>query len=371
MRIWWVGFLRRRSATQRTRSATRRPFLMKPLSRCLATLGLVSLPSLAQMAPNTLPRGAVVSAGAASLSQSGSLLTIDQASSKAIIDWQSFSIGRDATVRFNQPSTSAIVLNRVGPAGGPSLIDGSLTAHGPVWLLNPGGTVFGANATVNVGGLLNSSLALGNADFIAGKYSFSGGGGAIVNQGRLTATDGGYIALLAPQVRNEGVITARLGTVALASGQQVRLDFNGDRLIEIQVDQAAVDGLIENRNLIQADGGWVLMSARAAGELAGGAINVSGIVRAQSLVDHDGVIRLDAGQTLSSGTLDVSSAAGTGGTIQVLGQQVGITAGTLDASGARGGGSILVGGGFQGQSVGPANAQFSYVASDATLIFPS
>jgi hypothetical protein len=141
--------------------------------------------------------------------------------------------------------------------------------------------LFGPTANINVGGLLASSLKLGNDDFMGGTYRFSkDGAGSIINQGKLTAADGGYIALLAPEVRNEGVITARLGTVALASGDELRVDFTGDRLIEIRVDQSAVNGLIENKNLVETEGGWVLMSAGAASSLGAGGINNTGIVRA-------------------------------------------------------------------------------------------
>lgn len=195
---------------------------LKPLVWVLATAGLLSLPAHAQLAAHALPTGGRVAAGSASISSAGSALRVDQSTNKAVIDWQSFNIGSGASVRFNQPSSSSITLNRVGADGGRSLIDGGLTANGQVWLLNPGGALFGPTANINVGGLLASSLKLGNDDFMGGTYRFSKDGtGSILNQGKLAAKDGGYIALLAPEVRNEGVITARLGTVALASGNEL------------------------------------------------------------------------------------------------------------------------------------------------------
>ena len=172
-------------------------------------------------------------------------------STTLVIDWRSFNVGSDAAVRFQQPSASAIVLNRVGADGGRSVIDGRLSANGQVWLLNSGGVLFGSTARVDVGGMLAASLKLGNDDFMNGNYRFTKeGSGSIVNQGTLTAADGGYIALLAPEVRNEGVIAARLGTVALASGEELRVDFSDDRLIEIRIDRANVNDLIDNQNLI-------------------------------------------------------------------------------------------------------------------------
>lgn len=273
-----------------------------------------------------MPTGGTVVAGSAAISQAGAEMRIDQSSKKAIIDWNRFNIGRDASVRFNQPNASAITLNRVGADGGRSLIDGQLSANGQVWLLNPGGALFGPNARVEVGGLLSSSMKLGNDDFLAGNYRFSkDGAGSIVNQGQLTAADGGYIALLAPEVRNEGVITARLGTVALASGDELRLDFNGDRLIELSIDQATVDSLVENKHLIQADGGLVLMSTDALNRLAVGAVNNTGIVRAQTIAEHDGVIKLLGGTATLAGTLDASAPnGGNGGFVETSGHTVNI-----------------------------------------------
>lgn len=78
---------------------------------------------------------------------------------------------------------------------------------------------------VNVGGLVASTLNLSDEDFPGGRYTFSGANGArIVNHGALNAHDGGYIALLGGQVSNQGVIRARLGTVALAAGERITLD---------------------------------------------------------------------------------------------------------------------------------------------------
>ncbi|ACV34464.1 caspase family protein [Accumulibacter sp.] len=299
-------------------------------SLLLAAIGLLSLPAASVLAATALPTGGVVTAGSATISQTGSSMRIDQTSAKAVIDWRSFNVGSDAAVRFQQPSASAIVLNRVGADGGRSVIDGRLSANGQVWLLNPGGVLFGPTARVDVGGLLAASLRLGNDDFMSGNYRFTKeSSGSIVNQGTLTAADGGYIALLAPEVRNEGIIAARLGTVALASGEELRVDFSGDRLIEIRVDRADVAGLIDNRNLVAADGGWVLMSTDAAGRLANGAINNSGIVRATTLSEHQGVIKLLGGAVKVAGTLDASApSGGDGGFIETSGHSVKVDSST-------------------------------------------
>src|SRR6185437_14995562 len=109
-------------------------------------------------------------------------------------------------------------LNRVLGAD-PSIIMGNLSSNGKVFLVNPNGILFGPGAQVNVAGLVASTLNISDANFMAGQYKFSGaGGGVVLNRGSINAADGGYVALLGASVGNQGVITAKFGTVALAAG---------------------------------------------------------------------------------------------------------------------------------------------------------
>ena len=117
---------------------------------------------------------------------------------------------------------------------GPSEILGSLDANGKVFIVNRDGIIFGAGAVVNTAGFLATTSDIRNEDFMAGRYNFNIPGrpdASIVNMGTITATNGGFAALVAPGVRNSGTITATLGTVALASGNTFTLDFYGDKLV--------------------------------------------------------------------------------------------------------------------------------------------
>jgi filamentous hemagglutinin family protein len=266
----------------------------------LAILALsMMLPSLAQAAPV----GGVVAAGAASIAVNGTRTTVTQGTPAAVINWQGFGIAAGEAVHFQQPGSSSVMLNRVvGPD--PSAIFGNLSANGKVFLVNPGGVLFGPGASVNVGGLVASTLDIADGDFMRGHYAFTGTGRAsVVNQGTINA-DGSYVALLGTTVVNDGAISARLGNVTLAAGEAVTLDVLGDQLLQVRVDRAAVDALASNGGLLQADGGQVLMTTQAAGSLLSTAVNNTGVVQAQTISSRNGTIRLMG--TMVNGTLDLS-----------------------------------------------------------------
>ncbi|MEW5308029.1 MAG: hypothetical protein WDW38_000018 [Sanguina aurantia] len=177
-------------------------------------LALSLVLALATQARAANPTNGVVTAGQAGISRSGANTTITQSSANVVINWQSFGIDAGSTVQFLQPGRSSVALNRVLGAD-PSIILGNLKANGNVFIVNPNGVLFGSSASVNVGGLVASTLALSDANFLAGHYAFDGAGtGSIVNDGAISAAEGGCVALLGRNVSNQGVISARLGSVA-------------------------------------------------------------------------------------------------------------------------------------------------------------
>ena len=317
----------------------------KKISSCTAAAGTGSSFSLKILAVSLMmacgagvhaqPVGGVVSAGSATIGGAPGNMTITQTTPNVAINWQSFGVRAGESVQFVQPGSSSVALNRV-IGSDPSNILGSLTANGKVFLVNPNGILFGAGASVNVGGLVASTLAISDADFMANNYKFSGAGaGSVLNQGTINAADGGYVALLGANVSNQGVIAAQLGTIALAAGEAVTLDMAGDKLLNVTVDQGALNALVDNGGMIRADGGQVLLTTQAAGSLLANVVNNTGVIQAQTLVTgENGTIRLLGGTqsgTLNvAGTLDASApTGGNGGSIETSAARVNIASGVI------------------------------------------
>lgn len=270
-------------------------------------------------APNQLPIGGVVTSGQATISSGSNTAVINQTTGKAAINWNSFSVGSNATVKFNQPDASSVTLNRVQSAN-PSQIYGNIQANGQIYLVNPSGIYFAPGANVNVGGIVATTQQMSDADFMSGKSTFSGSGGTVVNDGTIMAGLGGYIALLAPEVRNNGVLIARQGTVALAAGDSVTLNFGiGSRLDSVTVTPSQLKALVENKNAVVAPDGLVILSARAVNAIAGSVIN-SGTADASSVTARGGRIILDGDNVLVSGSLLANGASG--GEISISGKNI-------------------------------------------------
>src|SRR5579875_805944 len=324
------------------------------------------------------PQGGQVAAGQASITLSGNTLDIKQTTDKAVIDWRSFNIAPGELTAFSQPSASSMTLNRINDSA-PSQILGTLTANGHVVLVNPNGVFFGPNSRVDVSGLVASTSGISNADFMNGKLNFSQPGspqGANINQGTITAQDAGLVGLVAPSVENDGVITARLGKVALASGDSFTVDMAGDNLIQVAVTGPVAQQLASNTGQIVADGGTVMLTAAAGRQLVDGVVSNSGAVEANSIGSQNGHIVLfaegsnavpgnvvaDKGQAsgdstaLNSGILSASGngSGEKGGTVEVLGDRVGLLSGSsINASGSSGGGTVRVGGDYHGGGTTP------------------
>ena len=332
------------------------------------------------------PAGLSVVSGQASVTASGKTLTVTNTPG-TIINWQGFSIAPDELTRFIQQSSSSSVLNRV-VGQDPSRVLGRLQSNGRVFLINPNGIVFGAGARIDVGGLVASTLDLGDADFLAGRLRFTAGPGAgsLSQLGAITTPSGGQVVLIAPRIENSGVITTPQGEIVLAADRSIHLADSANP--ELRVTIEAQPGEVVNLGQLIAQGGRIgihaglirhdgTISASRAELGAGGEVLLKAsqeIALGQDSVTSasgttGGRIDLDAGQgsVLASGHIEARGSAGSGGSIRLLGERVDVPNARIDASGARGGGEILVGGDYQGGNAAIRNASSTTVGVDATL----
>ncbi|EGG3946213.1 filamentous hemagglutinin N-terminal domain-containing protein, partial [Salmonella enterica] len=320
-----------------------------------------------------LPTGGQIVGGQGSISTSGSQMTIHQQTQNMATNWHSFDIGRNNTVQFVQPDSSAVALNRVTGASG-SQIMGTLKANGQVFILNPNGVLFGKDARVNVGGLVASTKNISPADFMKGQYTLSGSGnpGAqVVNQGSLTTSKGGYIVLAGERVSNSGTVTTPSGKTVLAAGKTVTLQLDEGGLTSVSVNGSVVNALVENRGLISASNGQVYLTAKGQDMLLNTVVNNSGTVEAKGLASRGGEIVLsggDSGVVSQSGQLLADSQTGRGGKITLEGQNIHLAGGSLaSATGKTGGGEVYAGGGWQGKDSRIRNASKVVMDKAATV----
>lgn len=256
----------------------------------LAATALLCPALAAAQSPTARPQGGQVVAGAASIAQTAAETRIVQSSDRAIIEWQGFDIGARHRVEIRQPAATSWSLQRVtGPD--PSAIAGRLSSNGGVAIVNRAGVVFHQGAQVDVAGLIASAADITDRNFMAGRMAFDGAprpGARVENRGTITLREQGLAALVGPVAANAGTIRARLGRVAIAGGETVTLDLAGDGLLALDVGGS---GLARNIGAIEAAGGSVLLTARAASDAiehvveAGGRIAAAGIaLRGDSLL---------------------------------------------------------------------------------------
>ncbi|HQT71372.1 MAG TPA: filamentous hemagglutinin N-terminal domain-containing protein, partial [Thiobacillus sp.] len=311
---------------------------------------------------NRLPTGGVVvNPGSASIiNQSPNRMVIKQTAQKATFRWDSFDIAQGNSVHFDQPNAAAEAMNFIGGAR-PSVIQGTLSANGKVYLVNSNGILFDGTAQVNVNTLIASSLDISQQTFDGGITSSLDGdadpalvatmlldsAGQVVNygtirsvkvdgaSGEIVTTDkvdiktgqpvqqpveeGGSIMLFAPQVENHGLITANNGQVILAAGKSVYLK---------PYNHPASDNYKENDLSMRG----FLVKVTAAPE---GALNLSNLIAAKNLnsaANLGGEIRSDRGNTTLTGLIVNQSGRISASTATTLNGSIWLKAENYDAA---------------------------------------
>ncbi len=377
------------------------------------------------------PQGGQVVSGAGQIHQSGPTTTIDQATDLITIQWDSYNLSPEDVVNYRQPGRESVALNFILDHSGSEILgqinaNGQVVLVNPNGIVfgegaqvNVGGLI-ASGLSVNADDFLNGEVTFS---------SLEGTAGHVINRGIIEAASGGSVTLLGREVRNEGVVSAHLGAINLAAGHQAVVTFDDAGLMGVRVtdailqDELGVDPALVNSGQLTAAGGRVLMSASASRDVFSQAVNTGDLAQARSVVMHDdgsytlgagadvvntgdisvshsemagsavllgeqvsqsgtivadtgtvdaGHIELHARDTLvakGDGLISASSAvSGQGGEVKLLGHQVGLfDQAQVQATGALGGGSIYVGGDYQGENPYLPNAFRTLVAPAARI----
>jgi filamentous hemagglutinin family protein len=351
----------------------------------IASLLLASLhaPVLAQItsAPDGTNTG---------VNQAGNTFNITggtQAGSNLFHSFQQFGLNAGQIANFLSNPAIANILGRV-TGGNASIINGQIQVTGSnanLYLMNPAGVIFGANASLNVPGSFTATTAnaIGFRPGISGvpgqwfnatgtnNYSALVGvpstfvfsalqPGAIVNAGDLVVGTGQSLTLLGGTVINTGTLTAPDGTVTLSAvpgDRYVRLGQSGSVLsydLPLAVKHTVNPLTTPPLSLPQ------LLTGGTLGNATGLTVE-NGVVK---LTQSGITIPTNAAVAIANNQINVSGT--TGGKVQVLGDRVGVISATINASGTHGGGTVIIGGDYKGQGTVP-NAQQTFVSRDSML----
>ena len=341
-----------------------------PPLRVMALSIFVALGAFAAHA-QTLPAGGVAVHGGAAFNLGGTSINSSQPnrltvtttnganSNHSAINWNSFSIGGGNTTNFVQPNAGSLSINRV-VTNTPSQLFGTLSSNGKLVLVNQSGIAVGAGAVVDTAGFTASALGMSQADAMAGRLRFGGGGAGLMVDGNIIAR-GGDVVLIAPNVdiAKTALVESQGGSVVLAAGQSVEVTGRGLEGITLQV-QAPTDQAV-NLGTLKGD---------AVGIFAG-TLRHSGMIQAVQANLEGGKVVLRAigdAYVQGQGQINATSATGKGGSVDVLGNRVAVMDdAVIDVSGKSGGGSVRVGGDYQGGNPNISNADITYVGPKAVI----
>lgn len=293
---------------------------------------------------NSLTQGWINAKGPTQ-SQAGGQTTvsIEQTADKAILNWETFNVGRNTTVDFQQQSNWAL-LNRVNdPNARPSEIQGQIKGAGTVMIINRNGVVFSGSSQVNVRNLVAAAAAITDEQFTQrGIYfdatgtqpTFTDAAGKVqVQRGALiqthdaaTSTDaGGYALLLGTEVENAGTLITAKGQTTLAAGDSfyirkgvgtagnARSTTRGNEVAS-SLKAGSSAGSVTNSGLIMAATGDIT--------LTGHTVQQNGVALASTSVDTRGTLHLLNSASDTTGSVSL----GEGSTTAILLDSSGTTA---------------------------------------------
>ena len=380
---------------RRTKSAVRRIRLLLALL-ALAAYTIDVKPAQSQsIVPAADGTGTVVTPEGNRININGGSLSGDGAN--LFHSFTQFGLTQDQIANFLSNPSIHNILGRVN-GGNPSIINGLIQVSGGqsnLYLMNPSGIIFGSGARLNVPASFTATTATG-IGFGSNWFSASGANdyaalvgrpnsfaftlsqpGAILNAGDLAVDSGKNLTLLGGTVVNTGQMSAPGAniTVAAVPGENVvRISQSGSLLsLDIQPVKPT-DSRQDNWNLPVASLPELLTGGGEVRNATGVKVNSDGTVvltgAGIGIPKETGTVMLPSGNgfAIASGTLDVSNTAPgqSGGTVQVLGNKVGLVGANVNASGSNGGGTVLIGGDYKGQGTVP-NADVTFVSKDSAI----
>lgn len=299
---------------------------MPRFCRCAAIAAALALAPLSARAE---PAGGTVVAGVATISQTQNKTTVTQSTGTAIVEWQSFNVAADETVVFQQPGADAVVLNRVIGAG-PSVIDGSVTGTGQVWIVNGAGVLIGPGGYVSTGGgFLATTASVSDTEFLAGadyvevtvQFEDAPAGSAVRNRGVISVAGDGTVMLFAPVVSNSGLIETTDGQIFLGSVTELEIDLDGEEYY-IEDDPEYGSGVSNTGAIVSLGGESIELAGVANGLIDIDIVSTGGAVEAARVAVYDGEVILiegdyNAGTPISVNGLGVGEVSVTslGGTL--------------------------------------------------------
>jgi filamentous hemagglutinin family protein len=277
------------------------------------------------------------------------------------------------------------ILGRV-VGGDPSIINGLIQVTGGnsnLFLMNPAGIVFGPNASLNVPASFTATTAtgigvggnnwfnaFGNNDYqnligTPSQFAFDQPNpGSIINAGNLAVPQGENLTLLGGNVISTGQLSTPGGNITIAAvpGKNLLRISQPGHLLSLEIEPKTAGGQmlpISPRDLP------TLLTGVAGTLETGLSVNSAGTVQ---LTNSGTTIPSQTATAIASGNLNVSnSGAGqTGGTVNVIGDRVGLIGANINASGSNGGGTVRIGGDYQGRGTVP-NALRTLVTGNSVI----
>jgi len=316
--------------------------------------------SFADITATTLPTGGNVISGNITISTPEvGKMDVNQTSNQGIVNWDTFNVGSSASVHFNQPTSRSSILNNV--LSGQSIINGSIFSNGRLILVNPTGILTGPTSAIRSEGAILSTLNLTNQNYLNSTYNFStNNNSTLINEGNI---EGEYVALLSPIITNKGTINTNVAT-SLAAGDNLKLSISDSNLLTVSVNPSKIKSSINNEGNIKSQNGIVTLKTDIAQSVVDQVIKIEN-AKADGLISENGIVKLvtntgaitakdikiDAGSngaSTISGTLNSNSDTSNSGSVEVTAKEIDINAATISADGKTGGGTILVGGDWQG-----------------------